>query len=169
MNVSFIANWICPITKPRNFSISPSSLNASSCLNVLTISTQNKLLFFLKIISLASINKKESPWCLVSIDSVIIKKNVWQIFQDLWQLAHKQQYHEYGVTCSRVIHEDFVPTMKKHMDILRISRNKHLCTSKKRSPKYIFSPGSMKTSALALLSLEMIDFTPGTLLCKIQP
>lgn len=40
-------------------------------------------------------------------------------------------------------------------------------TSRKRSPKEILSPGSTKRSACALLAFEMIDLTPGTLLCRI--
>lgn len=41
-------------------------------------------------------------------------------------------------------------------------------TSRKRSPKYILSPASTKTSAFELLAFEMMDFTPGIFPCMKQ-
>lgn len=41
-------------------------------------------------------------------------------------------------------------------------------TSRKRSPKYILSPASTKTSAFDLLAFEMMDFTPGIFPCMKQ-
>lgn len=45
-------------------------------------------------------------------------------------------------------------------------RSMCLPTSRKRSPKGIISPASTNQSAFALLALEMIDSTPGDLVCK---
>jgi hypothetical protein len=39
-------------------------------------------------------------------------------------------------------------------------------TSRKRSPKDTLSPGSTRISALEPLAFEIIDFTPGDLVCK---
>lgn len=43
-----------------------------------------------------------------------------------------------------------------------------LPTSRKRSPKWIFSPDSTRISAFELLAFDMIDFTLGTLVCMSE-
>ena len=42
-------------------------------------------------------------------------------------------------------------------------KEQHQPTSKNRSPKWILSPASIRTSALELLAFEITDFTPGIL------